>query len=41
MATSFCALRDEDIGITGHGLADLFKRLHLTDKQRARSLYFF
>jgi hypothetical protein len=41
MPTRFCALRDEDIGTIRHSLADLFKRLHLTDKQRARSLYFF
>jgi hypothetical protein len=41
MPTPFCALRYKHIRAIRHSLADLFKRLDLTDKQRARSLYFF
>src|SRR5262249_28962833 len=37
----FCALRYKHIRAIRHSLADLFKRLDLTDKQRARSLYLF
>jgi hypothetical protein len=39
MPTSFCALRNEDIGAVCHSLANLLKCLHLTDKQRACLLY--
>jgi hypothetical protein len=39
MPTSFCALRNKDIGVVCHSLANLAKCLHLTDKERACPLY--